>query len=96
VVDIEVENADKFVHFTFYAIFSVLWFAYLKERIQNHKKLYLGVFFFAVLFGIAIEICQSVFTETRQADVADAIANTLGSFFGLAMLRLYYSLFNKK
>jgi len=95
-VDLGVENADKLVHFSFYAIFSMLWFVYLQSIVKNDKKLYLAVFIFSVLFGIGIEICQSIFTETRQADVADAIANTLGSLFGLSMLKFYNNRFNKK
>lgn len=94
-VDIGVENVDKIVHFTFYAVFSILWFVYLKTTFVNPKWLYLKVFIFAVSFGIIIEICQSVFTDSRQADVVDAIANTLGSFFGLAMLKFYNNRFKK-
>lgn len=95
-VDLGLENADKLVHFTFYAVFSILWFAYLQTMVKNHKKLYVFVFLFSVSFGIAIEICQSLFTETRQADIADALANTLGTFFGLSMLWLFNNRFNKK
>jgi len=94
-VSLGVDNADKLVHFTFYAIFSVLWFLYLKTVLKNHSWLYLKIFIFAVCFGIMIEICQSVFTETRQADAIDAIANTLGSLFGLTMLKLYNNRFKK-
>lgn len=95
-VDMGIENADKLVHFTFYAVFSILWFVYLQSIVNNDKRLYVAVFIFSVLFGIGIEFCQSVFTETRQADVVDAIANTLGSLFGLSMLKFYNNRFNKK
>lgn len=94
-VDLGVENADKLVHFTFYAVFAILWFFYLKLYVTNHTKLYLFVFIFSVSFGIMIEICQSIFTETRQADVIDAVANTLGAFFGLLLVKLYNNRFKK-
>ena len=94
-VNLGVENADKLVHFTFYAVFSILWFLYLDNVLKNQKWLYLKVFIFAVSFGIMIEICQSVFTESRQADAIDAIANTLGSLFGLTMLKIYNNRFKK-
>lgn len=94
-VDLGVENADKIVHFTFYAVFSILWFFYLKLYVTNHTKLYLSVFAFSVSFGIMIEICQSIFTETRQADAVDAVANTLGAFFGLLLVKLYTNRFKK-
>lgn len=94
-VDLGVENADKLVHFTFYAVFSILWFLYLKTFLKTQEWLYLKIFIFAVSFGIMIEICQSVFTDSRQADAIDAIANTLGSLFGLTMLKLYNNRFKK-
>ncbi|GAB6195903.1 VanZ family protein [Lysobacter xanthus] len=36
----------------------------------------------AVAFGIAIEFAQAAFTATREADVVDALANTLGAALG--------------
>jgi VanZ family protein len=37
-----------------------------------------------VALGIALEIAQAVLTSTRQMDVHDALANTLGVIAGLA------------
>lgn len=37
-----------------------------------------------VLMGIGIEIAQGALTETRMADPADAVANTIGVVAGLA------------
>lgn len=94
-VDFGVENTDKIAHFSFYAVFSVLWLLYLKTVLKNQEWLYLKVFVIAVSFGVLIEICQSVFTESRQADSIDAIANTLGSVLGLSLLKLYNIRFKK-
>jgi VanZ family protein len=89
VPNVNVDQADKIVHLSFYAVFSILWFLYLRIAIKDTKKLFLSVFFLSVSFGILIEICQSVFTENRQADVKDAIANTLGTLLGLGIMALY-------
>lgn len=86
---VAVDQADKIVHLCFYAVFSILWFQYLKTRIKNTKTLFLSVFVFSVFFGIVIEICQSLFTVSRQADLKDAIANTIGTLIGLAVMALY-------
>jgi Predicted integral membrane protein len=86
---VNVDQADKIVHLCFYAVFSILWFQYLKSRIQNTRTLFLSVFFLSVSFGILIEVCQSLFTENRQADLKDAIANTIGALLGLAIMALY-------
>ncbi|MBL7866977.1 MAG: VanZ family protein [Flavobacterium lindanitolerans] len=86
---VNVDQADKIVHLCFYAVFSILWFLYLRTKIRNTKKLFLVVFFLSVLFGILIEICQSLFTESRQADLKDVIANTIGALLGLALMAVY-------
>lgn len=84
-----VENVDKVAHLSFYAIFSILWFLYLKSKIENTKKLFLVVFLLSVSFGIFIEFCQSTFTVNRQADINDAIANTIGATLGLLLMAFY-------
>ncbi len=89
VPNIAVDQADKIVHLGFYTVFSILWFLYLRIAIKDTKKLFLSVFLLSVFFGILIEICQSVFTENRQADVKDAIANTLGTLLGLGIMAVY-------
>lgn len=89
VPNITVDQADKIVHLGFYTVFSILWFLYLRIAIKDTKKLFLSVFLLSVFFGILIEICQSVFTENRQADVKDAIANTLGTLLGLGIMAVY-------
>ncbi len=87
-----VENIDKIVHLTFYAIFSILWFLYLRNKIENTKKLFVIVFVLSISFGIFIEFCQSTFTVNRQADIKDAIANTIGATIGLLIM----TVFNKR
>lgn len=91
----DVENLDKAVHLGFYAIFSILWFLYLRTRIESTKKLFTIVFLLSVGFGILIEFCQSAFTESRQADINDAIANTIGATIGLLIMALFNKRFKK-
>ena len=38
---------------------------------------------FVVIYGIIIEILQGVLTTTRESDLFDALANTLGAIVGL-------------
>jgi len=37
-------------------------------------------------YGIAMEICQKLFTTTRTADVLDLLANTAGALVGLLII----------
>jgi VanZ family protein len=88
---IKIAYKDKYVHFTFYFVFVVLWFSFAKKR--NIKNINLIILFSAIGYGILMEICQGVFTTTRTADVYDAIANSFGAFFGLLFINY---LFKKK
>lgn len=74
-------NKDKYLHFIFYFIFTVLWYLYI--RIKNNdrgtSKTRLMVFCIAVGYGIFIECAQKLFTNDRSADLLDVLANTGGS-----------------
>lgn len=89
---IKIPNKDKYVHFTFYFVFVVLWHSYATAKKIN-KKINLIVLFSAIGYGIFIEICQSLFTTTRTADVYDALANSIGAISGLLFITKIY---NKK
>ncbi len=85
--DVGVENADKYVHFTFHFVFVNLWFLYFNSKNQkNSFKLILFIFFASFLLGILIELAQQVFTTTRKGDVFDIFANTSGAFSALILI----------
>ncbi|WP_445714822.1 VanZ family protein [Flavobacterium sp.] len=73
-----VSGNDKFFHFVFYAIFAIL----LRLSIRN-KKMNFFIICIVVIYGIIIEILQGVLTTTRESDLFDALANTLGAIVGL-------------
>jgi VanZ family protein len=76
-----------------YAALGVLFFrAYRTLRIGNkHKILILISILSSSVYGISDELHQ-YFVPFRQADVVDALANTLGSCIGVL---LYHFLFGK-
>jgi VanZ family protein len=89
---IGIGGADKYVHVVFHFGFFVLWFLYFSR--QGHlDKVLVFVFLASLLYGIAIEIAQELFTATRHADLYDVMANTTGAFMGIAavMIGNYYN-----
>ncbi|KLT71801.1 MULTISPECIES: VanZ family protein [Flavobacterium] len=76
-------SIDKVVHFCFHFGFTISWILFFKKELKGKStddfKAYLISFIFSVFFGITIEILQGVLTTTRAADVADVLANTIGS-----------------
>ncbi len=90
---IKLPNKDKYVHFTFYFVFVVLWFLVAKG-IHVSKKTNLIVVLSAIGYGIFMEICQG-FTKTRSPEVMDAVANSIGAIIGLFFITSIYK-YNKR
>lgn len=81
-------KADKYVHFAFHFIFTLLWFLYLNVKKVEIKKSFIVVFLASLFFGIVIEIAQTLFTATRKGDVLDVLANTSGAIIAILVLIL--------
>lgn len=53
-----------------------------------------ALFYMALLLvvgGTVIEIVQGVFTVRRSGELLDALANTMGAFLAIGLIRLLYS-----
>ncbi len=84
--------SDKVLHFLAYAVMGVLFYrAYQTLRIKdNLRMLMLLSVVSASLYGISDEIHQH-FVPFRDADILDAIANTLGALCGVYLYHLFKS-----
>lgn len=75
---------DKIIHFLFYFVFVLLWnYALKKNKIEIFT-----IVVIAIVYGIIIEVLQSTITLNREADVFDALANSLGACSALLFLKL--------
>lgn len=83
-----IDNSDKYVHFTFYFIFVLVWFSFFTNHYKSSFLKYY-ILLGAIGFGILMEICQGAFTTTRCPDVNDVYANSLGALFGIVIITLY-------
>ena len=84
---ISIPNKDKYVHFTFYFIFVIVWFLFA-NRTNISKKIKWIVLISAIGYGILMEIFQGIFTSTRTPDIMDVIANSIGAITGLLFITL--------
>lgn len=75
---IGIENSDKYVHFTFYFVLTILLFLNAIVKTTFFKSIFFSVFF-AIIYGTIIEGMQEVFTSRRNAEWGDALFNSLGS-----------------
>jgi VanZ family protein len=89
---------DKVLHFTAYALLGVLFLrAFNTTRVKQNLKLIIMLsIILSSLYGISDEIHQS-FVPYRTADVMDALADFLGSAFGVVVFSLWLKgRFNKR
>lgn len=79
--EVKVEGGDKYVHFTFHFMFTLLWSysKYVQQR-QISVRDVMKIVLFSLLYGILIEFLQEAFTVTRHADIFDVLANLAGAF----------------
>ena len=86
---------DKIAHFTFYFVFTVLFFLTLKNECKCVKKMpyiYITSALFAFLLGISIELLQKTITTTRSGDIYDVFFNSFGTIVAL----VFVTIINKK
>jgi len=86
--------ADKIVHFIFYFTAAVLGVFFVREQVKwtvTLGKTLLLIFLFTLVFGILIEVIQYNFTENREGDLFDALANGFGSLMGVLTSRFLFS-----
>ncbi|NJM78584.1 MAG: VanZ family protein [Flavobacterium sp.] len=81
-----ITNKDKIVHFLFYFIFVLFWSRAFKSI--SLRKL-LVIVLIAIVYGIIIEVLQSMFTVSREADVYDVLANAIGALTAFIFLQFY-------
>lgn len=84
---IPIPNKDKYVHFTFYFVFVVVWFLFAK-RTNMTKKIKWIVLFSAIGYGILMEICQGIISTNRSPDIMDVFANSIGAITGLIFITI--------
>ncbi|AWI25396.1 VanZ family protein [Flavobacterium pallidum] len=73
------KNFDKVGHLTFHFGLTAVWFLYFRfQRLNDNKKALYKAFGFSFVYGVMLEIVQANFTDTRNGDVFDVVANTVG------------------
>ncbi len=84
-----VSGADKYVHFTFHFVFTLLWgfYFWLKLKEKTISKI-VRVVILSLCYGILIEILQETCTTTRHADIFDVLANLSGAIVALGLFVL--------
>lgn len=87
--NIGVSFGDKIFHALAYVVLALLWYCTLINQNKfSSKRALLWASVFSIFFGMVIEVFQEVFTTTRQADIMDVVANTVGVLFSAFLIML--------
>ncbi len=79
--------SDKVIHAVAYGILSISWLLALKFELKTQKSK-IWLLLAIVGYGIIIEVLQGVFTNYRQADTFDILANFVGITVGFVFFSL--------
>ncbi|WP_425235855.1 VanZ family protein [Ulvibacterium sp.] len=95
---INIPHLDKVVHFTFYFVAAILGLLSFRMRLTQGtslRKITIVMLLFLIIFGIIIEVMQYGFTTSREGDIFDALANTLGALAGVLTAKMLFSSKNR-
>jgi VanZ family protein len=93
---IGIGGADKYVHVTLYFVFTTLWSCHLKTRHSIGMVSLIKVVVISIIYGSLIEMAQGAFTTTREPDILDVLANTLGSLIAVVVILVALQFSSKK
>lgn len=82
---IAISGKDKYVHFSFYFVFTILWILFFKYKQFSNLKIVLLI---AIIYGILMEIFQGIFTTSRHPDIYDVVANSFGALVGYYLMTI--------
>lgn len=82
-INIKVEQADKYVHFLMYFIFTLLLLVELGNYQLKIKLFWVYLTLLAMFLSGVIEIMQEFLTDYRSGDWFDFLSNAFGCSCGL-------------
>ncbi|MGB2129756.1 MAG: VanZ family protein, partial [Flavicella sp.] len=73
---------DKLKHSFAYFLLTLIWFFATDDIGAKKQKIRYILFVVICLYGLLMEFLQQTFTDYRQADFFDALANVMGVLIG--------------
>ena len=89
------ENQDKFGHFIFYAVLSILLIKTLSIEISLQDPINIGALI-SLVFGVLIELGQHFFTNDRFGDLMYLLANGSGILLMVVLITNFPKYFRYK
>ena len=74
---IKISHSDKIIHVSAYFLLTLSWLLSMSGNVKSLLGSLL-IAFIIFVYGIIIEVLQGTFTNARQADIFDILANFTG------------------
>ena len=92
---IKIGGLDKSVHFILHFFFTLLWYLYVNSTLKIKWNIAFVVLL-DVVYGSLIEVGQTLFTITRQGDVLDILANSVGTAAAVIVIYVFPRLYRRE
>tara|TARA_R110002124_G_scaffold17532_1_gene73009 strand:- start:26649 stop:27047 length:399 start_codon:yes stop_codon:yes gene_type:complete len=88
---VTIPASDKIVHILIHGLLAFIWltYSYSADKYHISNKIVVVVLIVCFLYGLVIEVSQHWFTLSRQFDLLDILANTVGSLIGLLFFWIF-------
>jgi|GEM_PF-2121328 len=88
---LDFKNSDKLLHLLFYLLLSIsIYWGFIKQKgIFPKNIIHAYSLVIPFIIGGFVEIIQEIFIQSRQGDVEDMAANTLGIITGFLIFSIY-------
>lgn len=84
---LSVIHADKVIHIILYTVLSFLTLFAFSKNFTFDNKFFLYSIIISALFGIVIELIQSIMNFGRSFELLDILANITGAFVGASIYK---------
>lgn len=81
---------DLIIHGGVYGVYGLLLSWALHKSDTYSFKARVGIWTFATLFGVLVEIAQATLTQYRQFEFLDMLANSTGALLAISIFHLIY------
>ena len=91
------KNSDKLIHLLFYLLLSIsIYWGFIRQKTVLTKNI-IHIYSLSIPFIIGgfVEIIQGCFIQSRQGEIEDMAANTIGIIIGFLIYQIYLKHYNR-
>ena len=94
---LNIKNSDKLLHLLFYLLLSMsIYWGFIRQKtIFKKNTVHAYSLIIPFIMGALVEFVQGNFIQSRQGEIEDMAANTLGIIIGFLIYQIYQRYSNR-